>query len=360
MGKRLVFLVHGMGKHPEGWSRDAQEQLRDVAADYPRVHDNLDAMELIEIRYDHLFETVRRRWRDEYDAINAKIPANLGGSTFTRLVKAAGWSAGDGFLQEFAQDVFLYRFTLVGEWVRVAVAEQILSKLVATEATGEPFEWSVVGHSLGTAVVHDTLHALFTHELKNAHGGSLDPRIWRPESVILLANVSPILKSPRFNPHTSVVRPRGDGGTGCCGRLVSIDHKFDPFTRLRPFHPSAKDGWSAAELNGFTRKTPQAVFDLNVHSLPHYLGDPHAHIPILRCATGIRLLRSKIAQAERLHDEHSIKKWENQLKAKATEITNEWLESNGYPQIDEAKALFNNVFSEAGGLWNDLKGWYGE
>jgi hypothetical protein len=196
----------------------------------------------------------------------------------------------DEFLYTHFLDVIFYT-TLLGGKVRVEVAKQ-LGSLIARNPLQKIH---VIAHSLGTAVLHDTLallyraHANFSDDIP-----VLDTRTHKLSSVWMVANVSRLIQSATglADPMESVVRP---GPGGCTNRLINIRHRFDPFTWCAGFDPRNDGSW-----------VPKAYFDrcyraiettsvrqLNTHEFTDFIENPSVSVPLLH-----RLVRLSPSQAE--------------------------------------------------------------
>jgi len=269
----LVFLVPGMGKNGPGWSVDVATRLKQLYDSY-NTDDIIsfeDAFELKELHYDTVFETIRQQWGQDLGPIVAKMKAGGLGDAADKLNQLNTTLTADEFFGTHVMDVLFYRFVeTVKQAVRTTVANQILAGLQAPRA-----EWSIITHSLGTSVIHDTLHALYTH-------GDLDAMDARPKLLTTLANVSHVLES-NIGAYDSLVRPAASGADGCCTQFLNVAHKLDPFTMVRPFHPPPL-GWPGTpeNLDRYHFAPLEEVYDVNVHDYLHYLNDPLTHVPLFK------------------------------------------------------------------------------
>src|SRR5688572_18030208 len=169
--KHQLFLSHGMGKQPEGWSAGMEVAIRAAFKNVPALATLSfdDFFDFVPLRYDHHFEDLRKQWAD----MGRKLMTFLGplategeldatGKFIVKLARAANSFEKDDFSRTHLLDVFLYRFaTQSRHTVRSKVADQILKRLDSLDKTSL-IRWSVVAHSLGTSVAHDTLHEMFS------------------------------------------------------------------------------------------------------------------------------------------------------------------------------------------------------
>jgi hypothetical protein len=287
-----VFLVHGVGEHPDGWSQALQEQLAKTFAAIPsQSGDTLsDFITLKEIAYDKLFENVRARWSNAAKELGPVVDSlDMTGSLFGALTNVlSGLGTDNNFYTTYLLDAFLYRFTPVWGWVQAELATQFLDTL--TPETLQNNNWSVIAHSLGTLVTHDTLHAMFTQTFKDSAGKSyqLNPLNHGPRVIAMIANVSDLLRAPNLSPYASLVRPMNTAtGHGITPNFFNAWHRYDPVARLRQFNPVTP--WYGASANaapGYHDIGIDAVYRGNVHDLGHYLSDPQLYYPLLKTLSG--------------------------------------------------------------------------
>jgi len=315
MGNHLVFLVHGVGDTKPNWADPVKAQLLESYNTYPKLAAlrPFDAhFQFEEINYNDRFDDVRKRWASEATKVlGAFGDGGLIPSAAQELLQATQKLGDDKFLQTHALDVVMYRFFAeVAEAVRSAVNDQIMDHLVGTPF-GTDLRWSIIGHSLGTAVVHDTLHAMF-----RPGPGSADSDLFQPYAVIMIANVSRLLENKgRFDDEGDVfrsfVRPTGSPATGGCRFYVNVRNEFDPIPAPSRFNPA--DDWPDPQSRKDQRYRNIAFSsiekDAKVHDLVNYLHNPTVHIPIFRLLAGEpRLIPEDQATAaiKKYNDEHSL------------------------------------------------------
>lgn len=283
MSKHLVFLVHGMGEFADGWADDTKNQLARLYGKYDSVPGlpPFDDLKLVEITYNHLFEALRDQWRTNSQAVLDKLSdGGLEGGALNQLTELGAAPAQEGFLATHVLDVFLYRFVgQVAEQVRTHVATKLLEEINALPVT-EIRRWSIISHSLGTAVSHDSLHALFT-----APGAVGQQRPPRANLVAMVSNVSRLLQND-IDAYLSEAHPSADPDKGVCAYYLNAKHDWDPFVRPKEFRPL--DDWPDPLTRAQNRYVPitiNAFAEKNIHSLSHYLENPKVHIPLFRRLT---------------------------------------------------------------------------
>jgi len=299
---RLLIVVHGMGSNPPGWSDSIVQKLDSVASRYSAFSTGAPFSKqctIREVRYDGVFErhiedmgakaAEFKKFQDEHHVPLPKLMEWLTGPTLPSQQQSFFWST--------LMDAILYRaFAVVRDEVRAVTMAQIVSHCTANMRSGA-VQASILAHSLGTAVVHDTLQLLATKpQLGNdsftAAAG------WHFESLFMLADVCrlgpPKLIDLPDADAGYLVRPRSAGTPGdlasfYCNSLYSFRHEFDPFVRWAPFLPK---NWG----DDFDNPTPlKPVCQANVHGFDHYLDNPVVHVPIINDVLGFSAISTKEA-----------------------------------------------------------------
>lgn len=296
-----LFLLHGMGSNPPGWSASVVQTLDELASNYNWFKSNgnfKDQVVIHELRYDDVLEQYVHDWRESADALREagnreqkklRIPKTLmllNTSVMPEDDKSVFWTT--------LIDPILYRgFTEARQNVRATVMNQIVNAINAADQ-GAMVEASVLCHSQGTIVGHDVLHLLGSQPV-NGNNSFMPPQ-FSFDSVFMLANVSR-LGPYDVDPYTSCVRPGTApvmGAGNYCRRLYSFRHRWDPFTFWQTFAPT---GWGDDFL---CEPILTHVHSANVHGFTHYLSHPEVHVPIFnRLVSDPRLGRPVIDRKER-------------------------------------------------------------
>ncbi|MEX0738976.1 MAG: hypothetical protein WD071_06520 [Pseudohongiella sp.] len=292
MSKHLVFMIHGMGAYKKDWSKDAQATLKksyDAYSTLAKVKFS-DAYSFHEITYDHLFERIRDAWENESDGIKERLIAmGVSSGLVQTLTRLAQSGTGDGFFRTHILDVIFYRFfPTVRDPVRMHVAKSIAEALnKARNASTGPVKWSIIGHSLGTAVTHDTLHLMFASSA-SPDIPPLSVRDFSLHTYLACANVSRVLsKGNELSVYSSRVRPAMTPSRDAVMRyFLNAWNMFDPFTRPSRFEPVyatwLDTATQAARHAPFQDIKTTEIRQKNVHALEHYLENPAVHIPFFR------------------------------------------------------------------------------
>lgn len=296
--KHLLFLLHGMGKHADGWSAGMETAIRDAFKNIPALGTlNFgDFFEFVPIRYDQHFDDLRKQWaKMGKDLMKFLGPLAKEGELdatskfIVKMAKASSALEKDDFVRTHMLDVFLYRFaTLSRHTVRTKVAEQILKRLEKLDKTS-PIRWSVIAHSLGTSVAHDTLHEMFSAP------GKMHTKLGQlvfPSALVMLANVSRVLESD-IDVYTSLVAPGApaDPQRFAVRQYINAFHEFDPIPAPSPFEPVST--WPAPGVRDdelYTHRRISDIEDLDVHAAEHHLRNPRVYGPMFNALLEGRLM----------------------------------------------------------------------
>lgn len=286
MGKHILFLVHGMGDAKPGWSQETQQLIRGLYNKYNQLSLLVpfdQNFTFQEIYYNDKFDERRKAWKEHAEQVLQVLgQSGLDANAAKLLAGYAAETDRDRFLNTHVLDVILYRFIpQIAEQVRNAVCLQILETLKA-QPQADTLRWSVIAHSLGTAVTHDTLHAMYT---QSSAAGALPPSVTRSKVLAMLANVSRVLETDA-DVYTSVVCSDVNPASGVCDYFINVRHEWDPIPIPKQFRPL--DDWPNVETrrdNRYQSLLINAIESQNVHDFLHYLKNPKVHIPLFRALT---------------------------------------------------------------------------
>lgn len=318
MAKPTIILLHGMGDfRPPDSDDNTGDSFFDefiasadqALARYPgRGSQSVKNMaDIHEIHYDHIFDEVRKKMADEGKKIAEFLPTVSNASAVTSLpgiiTKIAGFEASlnnDTFFYTHCLDVLFYK-TYLGEMIRTLVAKEI-SHIISQNMTGQNIH--IIAHSLGTAVLHDTLHKLYRKDYQdNDEIIDLSITTHKIKSVWMVANVSRLANSVLeiADPYDSVVRP---GNKGMTEFMFNAHHALDPFTWPRRFKPGNDGSW--IPQTSFRRyyhdlKTT-IITNKDTHSFSQYIQDPEVNFPLFRLVFGLTDL--SLSDKEKAIDEY--------------------------------------------------------
>ena len=286
-----LFLVHGIGAHKRNWAGNIKKQLRKTYADIPsEAGQSLDDFVTIKaINYDRIFEKALARMRANNEEVFSAVKTlDLSDTFFGKFSDFAAKLDDKNFFTTHVLDVFFYRYTPMRGYIQAMLAAEFLDALKPTQI--QNIDWSIICHSMGTSVVHDTLHNMFTTTFEDGDGNKikLDPSNQFVKVYTALANVSRLFELPRARAYKSMVRPRqakpAPQGAGIIQNFINARHRFDPIALVREFNP--EDRWYDRHATpGFRDVELTAVYESNVHNFEHYLANPKVYYPLLKMLT---------------------------------------------------------------------------
>ena len=295
MTKPHLILIHGMGTHDEETFKKTVIEPLNKASEYFESIDKFeDMVKLHYIDYNSIFEDVRRKISEtEIDNLDTKFPNAP--SLIANINKFHGKFNNDSFFYTHWLDVLIYS-SFYKDAVQVRVAKQLLEAM--REAIDEAADVHILCHSLGTAVMHDTLHKLYINDIDPSVGKNLlSAGLNRIKSITMVANVSQLLEVGA-NPYTSVVKP---GLSGICDFFLNCRHVLDPIPSIEKFDPGAH--WLDFNTSEFKNVSIRGVERANVHDLDHYLTNPRIFIPLFYYLfQGI--IFTKQAEVDKAYAEH--------------------------------------------------------
>lgn len=285
--KPIVIVVHGMGKHPKGSFKKefidaANTALQRYSAYKTKKIENL--VNIKEINYDSFFEEIRQKMTDNAKPVATRLKEinMLNGLTWgpelvLKLTSMEARFGEDKFIYTHLLDVVFYA-SLLGAKVRVDVAKQVAD--IISKNVGTPIH--IVAHSLGTAVIHDTLALLYRKEFDAFDDiPDLDVVTHKLNSIWMVANVSRLVNSVTAltDTYASAVKPTP---TGCTHHLANVRHELDPFTWLAQFDPQNDGSWIPKEYYDVAYELIETsvITKLNTHDFGEYIRNPKVAVPL--------------------------------------------------------------------------------
>lgn len=245
MGKHILFLVHGMGSYgkyengkwvqdTEGWFKEAEKTVRDVydivAKNAPDLSfESFEKGFAIErVEYDSFLEGYRHDW--EYQA-KTWDAFGFDGGIAGALTEFFQGNNDKAFLWTHVADVLLYMSHLMSDAIHAHVSAQVIAGLRKHHQGLDLGAWSIVAHSLGTAVSSNSLRLIMQ---AIAQDPDLREAALPPTVLCMAANVTRALSSPA-DAYSDILKPTDGFGVT---NYLSCSHTLDPFCRIRPFSPS--------------------------------------------------------------------------------------------------------------------------
>jgi hypothetical protein len=168
MSTKSLIVVHGMGKHTEASvKKEVTDALKTVFSHYETLKskDPLSEIDVSVFVYDQYFEDYRNAIANRSDIVTAlqSVSGKYGGllaGAALEIAKLDQSITKDNMFSTHWLDVLLYRFSLLAELIQLDLAGKIGTEV---SKKGGP-NVHVLGHSLGTSVLHDTLARLYGPE----------------------------------------------------------------------------------------------------------------------------------------------------------------------------------------------------
>ncbi|MBA6340023.1 hypothetical protein H4J59_03265 [Colwellia sp. MB02u-10] len=270
MNKPMVLVIHGMGTHKSGETKkEIADGFNQAAANFGLT--NFDINEKVEF--------FQFNYSDFLDEIRLKDAAKAG-----ELVKHIGLLQGHGlgeksaaklteFFADFDEnkifythwmDVVYYGLMFWGEKIRVDLAKKINDLMIERELGNRKLH--IICHSLGTAVLHDTLAKLFRKDADiTSEIPQLDIDRFQIDSLWTVANVSRLLNvlNDIADPNHSIV---SSDNNGCAKLLFNVRNEFDPFTWFKRYDRPIEHGGRHIIV--------KTVRKVNTHDLKEYVKAP--------------------------------------------------------------------------------------
>ena len=292
MANQALLLIHGMGEFTKSTQSDDGNsvlgsfghEFMEASTEALQRYENhetetlADHADISEFNYDNWFEEIRKEMANRAKGMQDRLGAIAGmyGVSFKtelagKLTALEADFGDDDFFHTHFLDVIFYT-TMLGAKIRVDAGEKI-ARLVEEYGQGNVH---IVAHSLGTAVLHDTLHLLYRPESDpNDEIPDLHLTNHKLGSLWMFANVSRLVNAftDLSDPMKSVVKP---GDDGCTLSFFNIRHKLDPFTWLSRFDPRPNGSWISEKLyaTAYNNIVTDLIVDGNTHSFSQYIQDP--------------------------------------------------------------------------------------
>ena len=270
MPRQVVFLVHGIGDHKKGWSKPVVKYLDTVGERYASVEGPIsDQVVFKEIAYGDVFDKQLARWDADVDAVaaNGIVP---------QAKDAVAWMDGiteGGFVWTHLGDVVLF----LSRKTRAAAVSEVVAQMARAIADeNDPdTEFSIIAHSMGTAMTMEAVNALAT-PIPGIDWTGLPPD-FRFREVMMLSNTSRFLQRPDLRADIeSRLLPKKLRTTGLCSTYRNVFHQRDPVSWVRRFSLTATTdaGYLAVPIEHYHAR--------NIHGFTHYLEHPAVHGAVLR------------------------------------------------------------------------------
>jgi hypothetical protein len=303
MNKPIILVIHGMGTYEPGdFKQDIAGGLNEAAKNFGLSNFDInDKVEFFQFNYSAILDEIRQRDAEHASSIADHLALlkgrGLGENIVTKLTGFFEDFNKDDMLYTHWMDVIYYGLMFWGEKIRVDFAKRINDVMI--EANKSNRDVHIIAHSLGTAVVHDTLAKLFRKDVDIiSKVPGLDIAKFKIKSLWTVANVSRLLNllNDIADPNKSIVNAMDDG---CCDYLVNVRNAFDPFTWIKQYNRS--DGNSKL-------LEVETVRYWNTHDIKEYVATPLVSSYIFNSILGIVLSKDKWENGIKEHKKTSLNK----------------------------------------------------
>lgn len=341
MSYPIVLLVHGMGTHPlDNMTKEFKAGLNEAAKGFGLDEFDIDEhIEIVEYNYSETLDEIRNKLAADAEQITSNFDSLPGSDALIgivhKLLKLQANFDEDENIYTHWLDVLLYS-TYYGEKLRVELAKKLNG--IFKRANGRRVH--VVAHSLGTALVNDTLEKFYKvgPQGSNNNGAPyLKSGADNLKSLWTFANVSRLLHllAPiDAGRNDTVVK---SGPTGCTDFLYNVRHELDPFTWFRRYNPDIESGKSF--VNNVVRKK-------NTHSFQEYISDPEVAQYMLAEMTDLDsiLEPARLEACKQKHREGEINGLFDRIQAETEDIRNG--DVNSIPELLMVLNEFQNKLKE--------------
>jgi hypothetical protein len=316
-----ILCVHGLGKHTNDWTKskgdgdlsfktlmkqcwEAYESNSDAFTDVATIHS---------IHYDDEINKIFRSWVDEADKlVSGLVGAPLLQSEaawFVDTIEKAKAHAGDNnALYTHMMDLLLFVGSPAIQDRLITYVGKQVAEFIAKNAQGN--EISIIGHSMGTAVLHKVIKAYFNEGVIGGNGIRQTAKgDFYFDSVSMVANVSYALSRDKESHYQGIAKPSSEVGKGASLKWFNINHRFDPVGQFLPFD-HRQDEWldPVIESLGFFRDIELTrITSKSIHSINHYFRDPRVHVPFFNVVLQADISQQELNDAVKQHEELSIK-----------------------------------------------------
>jgi len=249
----------------------------------------------VPVVYDDIFSETRQRAKDDFAAFKTAVLGQFDaaekayrdavGNELDKYANMIG-SGSDDFIWTHILDVILYRFSAT---IRMGIDVSVAKQILATTSNQPHLTWSVIAHSLGTSVAHNTLNKL--HNTGFPGIPPLSPLASRCNTLAMVSNVSRVLQRDTAKVYETDVRPGSAAAGRLCSYYLNARHKLDLLTVPKSFEPGLWPDAASFSTERYQHIRPSHIhFESDqlsrVHDLDHYLENPRVHVPLFRSILG--------------------------------------------------------------------------
>lgn len=304
MAVHHVLCIHGIGKHSDDWVDDKDDGEQSLAEllkllweKYPATRNKgsfAQRVKLHSIHYDDEIEKIFAHWEEQSNKLKEGLALS------PMLMDQAAWFTEAIDKASAAKGEKDWRYTHLMDLLLFAGSPSIQDRLVTyvgaqvidlVKRHGESQRISVIAHSMGTAMAHKVIQALYNEGVDTPMGRQTLKRKFQFEHVCMVANTSFALSRDRKNHYQGIVRPSLTPGEGCSFTFLNVNHQLDPVGQFLRFDARKDPAWLDPRIEGrgwFQDLKPSRISAKNIHAITHYFRDPAVHIPFFELAFDAR------------------------------------------------------------------------
>lgn len=273
--KNMLIIVHGTGEHTEHGVDEVVRRTLSAQLNSP-IENEVD---IRVIAYNQVFNDWRQRARDDIEGAVGALEGRVHFSRVRDWLKNEVDPTEDNYFMSDWLDVVLYMSTL-GVRVQLEVARQ-LTRILQEFNNGRNLNTRkivLMGHSLGSAVIHDTLHKMWHGGFEDDRYNNLSRLPFAFTAFYQIANTSRLLKTG-VDPTSRNTSVRPAPG-GMMERMYNVHHKFDPIALIKQFKIKDLHRWLPEQEWPEEVYIPlelEGIHEVNFHSLAHHLSDPQVY-----------------------------------------------------------------------------------
>lgn len=304
MAVHHVLCIHGIGKHSKDWVDDKDDGEQSLAEllkllweKYPATRNKgsfAQRVKLHSIHYDDEIDKIFAHWEEQSNKLKeglALSPMLMDQAAwFTEAIDKASAAKGEkDWRYTHLMDLLLFAGSpSIQDRLVTYVGAQVID-LVKRHAGSGPI--SVIAHSMGTAMAHKVIQALYNEGVDTPMGRQTLKGDFQFEHLCMVANTSFALSRDRKNHYKGIVRPSLTAGEGCCFTFLNVNHQLDPVGQFQRFDARKDPAWLDPRIEGrgwFQDLKPARISAKNIHAITHYFRDPAVHIPFFELAFDAR------------------------------------------------------------------------
>jgi hypothetical protein len=313
-----ILCIHGIGEHSNDWVNDAgdgesfAQQFFALLKRYPSLKGvDPDNVKLHSIHYDDELLKLFASWEEQVKTLKAGLASS------PLLGDQAGWYTDLIDKATAARTAGAWQFTHLFDLLLFAGSPSIQDRLVSyvgrqiAELIDNHYgdHFSLIGHSMGTAMAHKVIQALFNEGYIAKDGSRQTIRgDFCFRGVTMIANASYALSRDRERHYDGIVRPSMTVGEGCCYKWINVNHCLDPVGQFMPFEYRRNPQWldPRVESRGYHRDLQlHRISSPSIHSIRHYFADPSFHIPFFELTFSKRFASKQRDEAIRAFESES-------------------------------------------------------